>query len=35
MMVNVPGAVGVPLTSPLDVFQVSPGGNMPLPTEKV
>ena len=33
--VKVPEAVGVPVTSPLEVFRVSPGGNVPHDREGV
>ncbi len=33
--VKLPGAVGVPVTSPLEGFSVSPAGSGPLPIEKV
>ena len=34
LIVNVPGAVGVPVTAPVDGFRVRPAGNAP-PTENV
>src|SRR5271166_2541593 len=33
--VKAPGAVGVPVTSPVEGFRVSPAGSGPLPIEKV
>jgi len=35
LIVNVPGAVGVPLMAPVEVFRVRPAGNVPLLTENV
>src|SRR5208283_5211037 len=34
-IVNVPDAVGVPVTAPVEVFRVKPAGNVPLPIENV
>src|ERR1039458_4934099 len=35
LIVKVPGAVGVPVTAPVEVFRVRPAGNVPLPIENV
>jgi len=35
LMVNVPDAVGVPVTAPVEAFSVRPAGNVPLPIENV
>jgi len=35
LIVNVPGAVGVPLMAPVEVFRVRPAGSVPLLTENV
>jgi hypothetical protein len=35
LIVNVPAAVGVPVTAPVEVFRVRPAGKVPLPIENV
>ena len=35
MKLAMPGALGVPLMSPVDAFRVSPGGSVPLVTAQV
>jgi hypothetical protein len=35
LIVNEPPAVGVPVIAPVDVFNVKPGGKVPVATEKV